>query len=161
MGLYNFEIVPQSFFSRNRRNILVIGGIASLIITVATILAILDIRQSGSAPAAATPTPTPAASNIAAHVQITNAGVLVTNTGSVDFPSLTLKLNMNKWGNDDGQSSIGGLAKGRSVTIPYGKFTVGTKRFDIRTTEILTVYVKSGDGSSKLFLCPGTICQPA
>ena len=49
---------------------------------------------------------------------------------------------------------------GKPSGIPYEEFTVGTTRFDRRRTKILTVYVESGNGSSKMFICPGPICRP-
>lgn len=96
-----------------------------------------------------------------AQVQLSKVGVIVKNTDSIDFPSLKLKLNLAQTGSDDGRADIGALPQGKTVTIPYGEFTVGTTRFNPRVTKILTIYLKSGDGSYKLFLCPGTMCQPA
>lgn len=99
--------------------------------------------------------------DLSAEVSLSNAGVIIKNTDADDIPSITMKLNMKDFGGNDGVASIGDLPKGRSVTVPYGKFTVGTKRFKIEDTEILTIYVKSSNGASKLFICPGTRCQPA
>ncbi len=99
--------------------------------------------------------------NLQAEVKLAKNGVTVKNTDSVDFPSMTLKLNLANMGSDDGRAELGALAKGQTVTIPYGEFTVGTTRFNPVKTKILTIFVKSGDGSSKLFLCPGSVCQPA
>lgn len=96
-----------------------------------------------------------------ADVELTTIGVKVTNTDSSDFGSLTLKLNLKNLGSDDGRASVGGLAKGKSMVIPYGEFTTGTTRFKIGDTKILTVFVKTSGGMSKLFLCPGSKCQPA
>jgi len=96
-----------------------------------------------------------------AEVKLTRSGVSVKNTDSIDFPSLTLKLNLANSGGDDGRTELGSLPKGETVTIPYGEFTVGTTRFNSGKTKILTIFIKSGDGSSKLFLCPGSVCQPA
>jgi hypothetical protein len=97
---------------------------------------------------------------LAADVEMTQTGIKITNTDSVDFPSLSMKLNLRDAGGDDGRAEAGALAKGKSVTIPYRDFTAGTTRFDRNKTAILTIYVKSGDGSAKLFLCPGRKCVP-
>lgn len=105
--------------------------------------------------------PTPGDRKLSADVRLSQKGVTVKNTDSTDFPSMTLKLNLKNWGSDDGRVDIGGLAVGKSITIPYGEFTVGTTRFSPQATKIMTIYVKSGDGASKLFVCPGPICQPA
>lgn len=91
-------------------------------------------------------------------MQLSGRGIVIKNTDTADWPSVTMKVNLTQWGSDDGRADIGPVAMGRAVTVPYGEFTVGTKRFSPRETKILTIYVKSGDGSAKLFLCPGTTC---
>ena len=105
--------------------------------------------------------PTPAPRKLSAEVSLLPSGVLLKNTDSTDWPAVTVKLNLKEIGSNDGVADLGSLEKGKSITIPYGDFTVGTARFNLAKTKILTVYIKSGDGSSKLFLCPGTRCQPS
>jgi hypothetical protein len=105
--------------------------------------------------------PTPATKRLSATVEMTGSGLKVTNEESSDLYDVTLKLNMTQWGGDDGRAHVGTINKGKSVTIPYRDFTVGTKRFNPNETVILTVYVKNGEDRSKLFLCPGRMCQPA
>ena len=133
---------------------------------LALLTAILACGGGGSQTKRAelTPEATPEETTLPVHaaVEMTTAGVHITNTDSTDFPPLTVKLNMNKWGSDDGRSTIPSIPKGKAITIPYRDFTVGTKRFDRNSTVILTIYLDSDyRARSKLFLCPGKICQPA
>lgn len=82
----------------------------------------------------------------------------------MDFDELTLKLNLKDLGSDDGRATVPSIPPGKTVTIPYRDFTVGTTRFDPAKTVILTVMLRLGEagtGPSKLFLCPGKVCQPA
>jgi len=110
---------------------------------------------------AATPKKDDTPRKLLADVRLTAKGVSVKNTDVADFPSVTLKLNMTQFGGNDGEAGGWPIAKGKEMTIPYSEFTVGTTRFDLRKTKILTIYLKGGDGSAKLFLCPGTTCVPA
>jgi len=43
-------------------------------------------------------TPTPSDRKLAADVYLSNSGVTVKNTDSIDFPALTLKLNLTQGG---------------------------------------------------------------
>lgn len=88
-------------------------------------------------------------------------GVRIKNIDNTDFGTVTVKLNLRNMGGDDGEANAGSLERGRSVTIPYGEFTVGTERFSPSKTKILTVFVKNNVGSTKLFLCPSRKCQPS
>ena len=130
------------------------------IILLFVVLACTGTKRAAKTPEPVKPTPT-TDRKLQADVQLSNAGVTVTNTDIADFPALTLKFNLTQLGGNDGEANVGGLMKGKSITIPYGEFTTGTTRFNPRTTKILTIYVKGGDGSAKLFLCPGTRCQPS
>jgi len=130
-----------------------------LVIILAVVLACGGSRSATppAPPESTTPSVNP---KLSADVSLTGKGIVVKNTDSIDFPSMTLKINLKDWGSDDGRIDVGGLVKGKSITIPYSEFTVGTARFDLRKTKILTVYVKSGSGSAKLFLCAGAKCRP-
>lgn len=97
---------------------------------------------------------------LAAGVKMTDKGLLITNNDAIDFQNVTIKLNMNQNGSDDGRGDVGSIPVGKSVTIPYGDFLIGTTRFNRYEKVILTVYVKA-DAGSQLFICPGPICQPA
>jgi hypothetical protein len=108
-----------------------------------------------------TPAKEPPPKTLSADVRLSTTGVVIKNIDSVDFSSVTIKLNLTQWGSDDGRADIRSVLQGKTVTVPYGEFTVGTTRMDPRKTKILTVFIKNGNGSSKLFLCPGSICQPA
>ncbi len=127
-----------------------------LIILLAVVLGCNAPRSSSTA---ATATPTPVSRKLSAHVELTQRGIIVKNTDTVDFPSVAMKLNLKNWGSDDGQASAGTLPQGKTITVPYGEFTVDTTRFDPRKTKIMTVYVKAGDGAARLFLCASRVCQ--
>ncbi len=132
--------------------------ILPLMLLLIVILACSQSQQSTK------PTATPAKveqRTLRAAVELTPRGVKISNTDTVDFTSVNAEFNMNQWGRNDGETSGGPVPQGKSVTIPYETFTVGTTRFNIRKTKILTVYVKDPTAGSKLFLCPGSRCVEA
>lgn len=101
------------------------------------------------------------ARKLSAEVRLTPGGVQIKNTDTMDFPAIEAKVNLNQTGGHDGAANVGPPPRGESITIPYAEFTAGTKRLKPQDTKILTVYVKAGDGSAKLFLCPGSKCSPS
>jgi hypothetical protein len=88
-------------------------------------------------------------------------GVAVKNVDPAGkiYRALELKLNMARLGKNSGVASAGDLGPGKAVTVPFYEFIDSDlHRFDIRTTAILTVFVKGevdGAKTSGLFLCPG------
>lgn len=126
-----------------------------VLILLAVVLGCGGSRQKTSVPKDDTPR------KLSADVSITGKGIKITNTDAADFPSMTLKLNLKDLGGDDGRVDGVSLAKGKTITVPYSEFTVGTQRFNPQHTKIMTVYLKSGDGSAKLFICTSSHCEPA
>jgi hypothetical protein len=131
------------------------------IVILILIAAVLGCKPPQSSQSAPSPTPTPADRKLQADVSLTSRGISVTNRDIADWPSLKLKINLRNTGMDDGVANVGGIDRGKTAVIPYGEFTVDTARFDPARTRIMSVYIKSGDGAYKLFLCPGKKCVPA
>lgn len=126
-----------------------------VMVLIVAVLGCAAPRQSGEQ---RTPTPTPRASKLEAEVGLSERGVLIRNVDTFDF-DLKAKINLRQTGGDDGEA-FATVPKGKTVTIPYGEFTVDTARFSPARTKILTIFLKSGD-ASRLFLCPGAKCVPA
>jgi hypothetical protein len=94
-------------------------------------------------------------------------GVAVKNFDAAKtYNNLELTLNVGYSGND-GEAGAGSLKPGKAVTVSYFNFiNSDRRRFDIRTTALLTVFVKGqvdGQKATKLFLCPqiGRPCSAA
>jgi len=124
------------------------------------ILGCAAVRPKNEQPATPKPANNPV-KKLSADVELTPAGVSIKNTDREDFPGLRVRFNLNQSGSDDGEALSGAVPVGKTIVIPYSEFTVGTTRFDIRKTKILTVVLKTDDGSLKVFLCPGRKCQPS
>lgn len=136
--------------------------ICGVILVAASIKSSFDKKPEPALgpPVPVSSTPDRPSRTLAAGVKMTDKGVTIINGDLIDFQNVTIKLNMNQNGSDDGRGYVGSIPVGKSATIPYGDFLIGTTRFNRYEKVILTVYVKA-DAGSQLFICPGAVCQAA
>lgn len=104
------------------------------------------------------PEPAP---RISPGVVLTRHGVEVKNLDTFAYPSPEVMINLNQTGRKH-EALAGTIEPGKSILIPYGEFVDRTERFNVNSTKIFTITVKtkiSSAASYRVSVCPNTIGQ--
>ncbi|MGA9996671.1 MAG: hypothetical protein WBP93_14735 [Pyrinomonadaceae bacterium] len=75
-------------------------------------------------------------------IKATTSGVEVTNKDSFNYPKVTVYLNGNF------ETFVGDIPAGKTVSLPFEKFTDGGARFDISVRKLRYIRVKAMFGKN-------------
>ena len=75
-------------------------------------------------------------------IKATTSGVEITNKDSFNYPKVTVYLNGNF------ENFVGDIPPGKTVSLPFDKFTDGGARFDISLRKLRYIRVKAMFGKN-------------